>query len=249
MGARLLDAGDAAVTVEFGDQISADLVARVAALQQALDAARESGALPGVVETVPTFRSLTVIYDPLLTRRALIDPVLRALLVQTSQAMPAAGRRWRLPACYGSAGGDNFGADLGDVAAATGLSPEAVVQMHSSTVFSVYVLGFMPGFAFMGGLPAALQMPRRREPRLRVPAGSVAIAGSLTGIYPWQSPGGWQLVGRCPVPMFDAALTTPALLAPGDSVRFEPVSAERCADLLAMVRAGRFDTRSLLETA
>lgn len=245
MNVRLLDAGDAAVTVEFGDVISRELVARVAALEHALDAARARGELPGVIETVPTFRSLTLLYDPLQTGRAQLDPALRALLRGAAAVQASAARRWRLPVCYG----DGFGADLLDVAAATGLSPEAVVQLHSGTEFSVYMLGFMPGFPFMGELPAALSVPRRREPRLRVPAGSVAITGSLSAIYPWESPGGWSLLGRCPVPLFDAEAATPALLAPGDKVGFEPVSAERYAELQARVLAGTFDSLSLLEAA
>ena len=243
--ARLLDAGDAAVTVEFGEDINVELVARVGALERALDAARARGELPGVVETVPTFRSLTVLYDPLRTQRARLDPALLALLQQSDRVQPASPRRWRLPVCYG----EGFGADLADVAAATGLSPEAVVQLHSGTEFSVYMLGFMPGFAFMGDLPPALAVPRRREPRLRVPAGSVAITGSLSAIYPWESPGGWSLLGRCPVPLFDAAAATPALLAPGDTLRFQPVSAERYAELQAEVGAGTFVAASLLEAA
>jgi KipI family sensor histidine kinase inhibitor len=245
MNPRLLDAGDAAVTIEFGDVISRELVARVAALECAVDAARARGELPGVVETVPTFRSLTLLYDPLQTRREQLDPALRALLQQPAAVQTAAPRRWRLPVCYG----EDFGADLAEVASATGLSIEAVVQLHSGTEFGVYMLGFMPGFAFMGELPAALSVPRRLEPRLRVPAGSVAITGSLSAIYPWESPGGWSLIGRCPVPLFDAAAATPALLAPGDTVCFEPVSAEHHAELQARVRAGAFDSRTLLETA
>ncbi len=146
MNPRLLDAGDAAVTIEFGDVISRELVARVAALECAVDAARARGELPGVIETVPTFRSLTLLYDPLLTRREQLDPALRALLQQPAAVQAAAPRRWRLPVCYGA----DFGADLAEVASATGLSTEAVVQLHSGTEFGVYMLGFMPGFAVHG---------------------------------------------------------------------------------------------------
>ena len=242
MTPRLLDAGDGAVTIEFGDQITSQLVGRVAALDKLLQAARERGELAGVVETMPTFRSLTVLYDPLQTSRAALDPVLTALASQSEAAPAANGRRWRLPVCYGG----EFGADLADVASATGLSPDAVVQLHADTELSVYMIGFMPGFPYMGDLPSALDMPRRREPRLRVPAGSVAITGSLTAIYPWQSPGGWQLIGRCPVPLFDAAAATPSLLAPGDTVRFEAITAQRLAELEAAITAGELGPHAWL---
>jgi KipI family sensor histidine kinase inhibitor len=243
--ARLLDAGDSAVTVEFGNTVSPDLVARVAAFEQAVDTARASGALPGVVETVPTFRSLTVLYDPLRTCRAVLDPVLKALLDQDQPARPATPRRWRLPVCYGG----SHGADLAAVASACGQSPDAVVRLHAGADFTVYMLGFMPGFAFMGGLPEALSVPRRAEPRLRVPAGSVAITGGLTAIYPWESPGGWHLLGRCPVPLFDTAAPAPVLLAPGDRVSFEPVSAARHAELEAALRAGSLLAEQFLQPA
>lgn len=243
-GVRLLDAGDGAVTVQFGERIAPELVSRVAALEQAVDAARARGELPGVIEAMPTFRSLTLLYDPLRTDRAHLDPALRALLAGLGATAPAAGRRWRLPVCYGG----EFGADLDEVAAAAGLVPEQVVQLHAQAVFSVYMIGFMPGFPFMGGLPAALSVPRRREPRVRVPAGSVAITGELTAIYPWQSPGGWQLLGRCPVPLFDAAAESPSLLAPGDEVRFDAVPAARFAELEGALRAGELRATSFLET-
>ena len=252
MNLRWLDAGDRALTIEFGDLIAPHLVARVAAFDKLLAAACARGELPGVVETLPTFRSLTVLYDPLLTSRALLDPALKALLLQADPvqagqdvqaAQAAQGRCWRLPVCYGG----EFGADLADVASAAGLSPDAVLQLHADTVFSVYMIGFMPGFPFLGDLPLALHMPRRREPRLRVPAGSVAITGSLTAIYPWRSPGGWQLIGRCPVPLFDAAAATPSLLTPGDTVRFEAVEAPRLAELEAAISAGELGPQAWLE--
>lgn len=244
MTARLLDAGDGAVTIELGDRIAPALAARVRALDQALEAAIARGALPGVIETMPTFRSLTVLYDPLQIRRAALDPVLWDLLGQADHAPVAVGRRWRLPVCYGG----DFGADLADVALSTGLTPDAVVQRHADSEVSVYMIGFMPGFPFMGDLPPSLSVPRRREPRLRVPAGSVAITGSLTAIYPWQSPGGWQLIGRCPVPLFDAAAAQPSLLAPGDRVRFEAVQAPRLAELEAAIAAGELTADTWLET-
>lgn len=245
MTARLLDAGDGALTIEFGSSISQELAAEVAALEQALDAARAGGQLPGVTETVPTFRSLTVIYDPRVTRRAELDAALHALMGQRQSLQAAPPRHWRLPVCYGGA----FGADLSEVAATCGRTPDEVIGLHAQTEFTVYMLGFMPGFPFMGSLPGALAVPRRSEPRLRVPAGSVAITGLLTAIYPWESPGGWQLLGRCPVPLFNPAWASPVLLAPGDRVGFEPVTAARHAELEAALRHGELQPRSFLVPA
>jgi inhibitor of KinA len=242
---RLLDAGDTAVTVEFGTSISPELVAEVAALDHQVGQARARGELTGVVETMPTFRSLTVLYDPLQTSRAELDPALLSLCGRTTATQAAPPRRWRLPVCYGGA----FGADLGDVAAARGLAPDDVVRLHASAEYTVYMLGFMPGLPFMGGLPEALAMPRRKEPRVRVPAGSVGITGPLTNVYPWESPGGWQLLGRCPVPMFDLALPSPVLLAPGDRVTFEAVTPARCAELEAALRGGELHSDSFMLAA
>jgi len=243
MTTRFLDAGDVAVTIEFGSTVSPVLVARVAALEQAVDTARASGALAGVIETVPTFRSLTVLYNPLLTSRAALDPVLRGLLDQRQPAQQKAPRRWQLPVCYGG----SHGADLDAVAASCGRSADDVVHLHARTEFTVYMLGFMPGFPFMGDLPEALSVPRLQQPRLRVPAGSVAITGRLTAIYPWESPGGWHLLGRCPVPLFNAAAASPVLLAPGDRVCFEPVSAARHAEIEAALRAGSLRAEQFLQ--
>lgn len=241
---RLLDAGDGAFTIEFGDRIDPALSARVAALDRAVRAAIAQGALPGVVETMPTFRSLTVLYDPLRTRRAAVQTALGPLLAAGDDAAALAGRQWRLPVGYGG----EAGADLDELAAAAGLSREAVIDLHAGTIYRVYMIGFLPGFPFMGDLAPPLHRPRRTEPRLRVPAGAVAVANGLTAVYPWQSPGGWHLIGRCPVPLFDAAADQPSLLAPGDSVRFEPVSPARLAELEAAIAAGDVPVTNWLET-
>jgi len=227
MQARLLDAGDTAVTVEFGDGIDPVLLARVEAFDQAVRALIAQGGLPGIVETVPTFRSLTLVYDPLLTSRSDIDPQLHSLLDSTSVVSGEVGRLWRFPVCYGG----EYGPDLEPLAAAVGLAPEEVVRLHTCTPVRVYMLGFLPGFPFMGDLPEALSQPRRSEPRVRVPAGSVATAGRLTAIYPWESPGGWHLLGRCPVPLFSPQWPGAALLQPGDRVSFEPVDAAAFAEI------------------
>jgi KipI family sensor histidine kinase inhibitor len=234
---RLLDAGDAAFTIEFGDAIDPALVAAVNALDDAIARAQAAGRLPGLIETMPTFRSLTVFFDPLVTGRAALIDALQPLLAAADHAVPVDGRRWRLPVCYEG----DAAPDLADTARALGLGADEVIALHSGSWLRVYMLGFLPGFPFIGDLPKALDLPRRSEPRLRVPAGSVALAGGLTAIYPWESPGGWHLIGRCPVRLFDATRATPSLLAPGDRLQFQPVPTDEWRRIEAAVAAREID--------
>jgi KipI family sensor histidine kinase inhibitor len=234
---RLLDAGDAAFTIEFGDSVDPALLAAVNALDAAISQSHAAGRLPGLIETMPTFRSLTVFFDPLLTGRAALVEALQPLLDDPAQARPIEGRAWRLPVCYEG----DAGPDLEATAQAIGVSADEVIALHSGTELRVYMLGFLPGFPFMGDLPERLRLPRRTEPRVRVPAGSVSIAGGLSAIYPWESPGGWHLLGRCPVPLFDASRESPSLLAAGDRVRFEPVSMAEYRRLHSALHAGELD--------
>lgn len=211
---RVLPVGDRALTVEFGDAIDLALNARVLALEASL-----SGfPLPGVLETVPTYRSLLVLYEP---STITFDALAARFLERAAKggAAPPAGRLLEVPTCYGGAGGP----DLAEVAQACGLAEDAVVALHASTDYTALMLGFRPGFAYLGGLPEALALPRRATPRLRVEAGSVAVAGRQTGIYPSASPGGWHLIGRTDLQLFDATAEPPALIGPGDRVRFVPV--------------------------
>lgn len=245
MSFRILDAGDAALTIEFGSVVDPALLAAVNALDAAILRLQQAGGLPGVLETMPTFRSLTVFFDPLATDRDTLLATLRPLIAAAEHGPPGGGRRWRLPACYEG----EAAPDLAAVARTLGIAEDEVVALHSGTEYLVYMLGFLPGFPFMGDLPATLRLPRRSQPRVRVPAGSVAIATALTAIYPWESPGGWHLLGRCPVPLFDARRAAPSLLAAGDRVRFVPVSADACRAIEAGPRAGRSDPMQWLEAA
>jgi KipI family sensor histidine kinase inhibitor len=242
---RVLDAGDAAFTVEFGNAIDPGLLAAVNALDAAIARLREEGGLPGLVETMPTFRSLTLFFDPLATGREALLAALQPLLAEAEDAAPPGGRRWSLPVCYEG----EAAPDLAETARTLGVGEDEVVALHSGTEYLVYMLGFLPGFPFMGDLPERLRLPRRTEPRLRVPAGSVAIATGLTAIYPWESPGGWHLLGRCPVPLFDARRDSPSLLAAGDRVRFAPVSMAEFRRLAAGLQAGELDPQRWLLTA
>jgi inhibitor of KinA len=219
---RFLSVGDTALAVEFGDVIDLQLSRTVLRLDRALRAAPP----PGMVETVPTFRSLLLHYDPLTTSRRNLERVVADLLVGDDK--PAAtARLWRIPVCY--AGG--FAPDLEEVARLTGLAAPDVVALHSGTRYHVYMLGFLPGFPYLGDLPAVLALPRRADPRLRVPAGSVAIATTLSAIYPFESPGGWHLIGTTPVALFDPTRNPPSMLAAGDAVEFEPIDAEAFRDI------------------
>jgi inhibitor of KinA len=213
--ARLLPCGDTALSIELGDRVDRHVSALVLALAERLQAQ----AIAGIVEVVPTFRSLMVHYDPLrVSQRALRE----ALTPLMAGLRPAAGtgRRWRIPVCYH----ESVAADLNEVASRTGLSPDRVVAQHSSATYHVYMMGFLPGHPYMGDLPTALTLPRRDIPRTAVPAGSVSIATTLSAIYPLESPGGWHLIGRTPALLWDRRRASPAMLAAGDQVQFQPVS-------------------------
>jgi KipI family sensor histidine kinase inhibitor len=235
MKVRFLSAGDRALVVEFGDRVDRRLSERVLRL----DAIIRSNPPPGIVETVPTFRSLAVYYDPLLTSRGELQRAITPLLDLRDNPRTGA-KLWQVPVCYEG----EFAPDLAEVARLTGLTPNDVVALHSGTRFHVYMLGFLPGFPYMGDLPSQLALPRRADPRLRVPAGSISIATSLTAIYPYESPGGWHLIGATPIRMFDPERSEPALFAPGDAVRFEPIDAAEFAAIRKAVDTRSYDVES-----
>ena len=213
---RLLLAGDSAIVVEYGDGIDARINARVRLLQRAL------GALPhpGIVETVPTYRSLMVHYDPVLLSPEAVEDLITAASGLVPEEISETVRTVEIPVRYGG----DAGPDLAGVAAFAGLAEQAVVALHASAEYVVFMLGFMPGFPYLGGLPQRIATPRLATPRTVVPAGSVGIAGEQTGIYPTESPGGWRLIGRTPVALFDSRASPPTLLEAGDHVRFVPVT-------------------------
>ncbi|MBI4193810.1 MAG: 5-oxoprolinase subunit PxpB [Betaproteobacteria bacterium] len=216
MSVRFLPAGDTAIVVEFGDGIDRALNERVLRLGALV---RDAG-LPGVIETLPTFRSLMIHYDPLVTCGENVVAAIGDLL-DHGVSGPRQSKLWRIPACYAA----THAPDLEDVARRTGLGTGEIIRLHSNTRFQIYMIGFSPGFPYMGDLPQPLVLPRRTDPRVRVPAGSVAIAAGMTSIYPVESPGGWHLIGATPVRLFDLRWPRPALLSPGDAVTFEPIDA------------------------
>jgi KipI family sensor histidine kinase inhibitor len=232
---RFLSAGDRALVVEFGDVVERALSAKVLRLAAAIDAA----AIPGIVETVPTFRSLMIHYDPLATRRAALETTIAGLFERPPETRRGA-RLWRIPICAAA----GLAPDLAEVAGLSGLSEERVTALHASVRYHVYMLGFLPGFPYLGDLPEPLALPRRADPRLRVPAGSIAIATTLSAIYPYESPGGWHLIGATPIRLFDAERPCPALLAPGDAVIFDPVDRAAFASMRRAVEDRSYTVES-----
>lgn len=227
---RVLPAGDTALVVEFGDHVDRRLSSWVLALARRLDEARVNG----VVETVPTIRSLIVHYDPL----ALSADSLKEHIAELMRGLYVTGetvRHWQLPVCYDR----EIAPDLDSVAERAGLSPAQVIELHIATDFHVYMLGFLPGMAYLGDLPPVLStFPRMPTPRMKVPAGSLGIANTLTCIYPVDTPAGWHLIGRSPVPLFRRRPEVTTLLQPGDKVTFTPVSMREYETLMAKAAAG-----------
>ena len=229
---RIVPAGDRAVTVEVGEGIAVEVNRRVRALGLAIQQAQAAG----VEEVVPAYRSLLVYYDPLRLSFTDLEAHLRDMEGRLSEAPADAPRVVELPTVYG---GEN-GPDIDYVAEHAGLSVQEVVEVHSSADYLVYMMGFTPGFTYLGGLSERIVTPRLETPRTAIPAGSVGIAEAQTGVYPMTSPGGWRLIGRTPVPLFDPHREPPVLVEPGEYVRFVPVSAEDARRIEDQVRAGTF---------
>jgi inhibitor of KinA len=234
---RFLPSGDTALVVEFGDRLDRHISALVLNLRRRVQEAN----IAGISEAVPTFRSLMVHYDPLVVRARELEARLMPL-IDGLEAEALVGQRWLFPTCYE---GDDYAPDLADVASAAGLSTAEVVAMHASVEHLVYVIGFLPGQAYMGDLPSALNLPRRTSPRIKVTAGSVAIAIGQTTIYTFDSPGGWHIIGRSAVPLFVPDRDQPALLSPGDTVRFVAVGRAVYDDMIAASAEGAFDIDTL----
>jgi KipI family sensor histidine kinase inhibitor len=229
---RILAQGEAGVVVELGDRVDPAVNARVHQLARAV---RDRLGADGL-EVVPSYRSLLVIHDPLRTPREGLVERVRALAEEFAE-VPAPGpqRVVRIPTLYGG----EHGPDLEEVARLSGLSTAEVVRLHSAPTYLVHFLGFTPGFPYLGGMDPRLATPRLESPRARVAAGSVGIGGTQTGVYPVESPGGWRIVGRTPLRLFDLRREAPFLLAPGDGLRFVPVDEASFAALAADVEAGR----------
>jgi KipI family sensor histidine kinase inhibitor len=226
---RILPCGDSALTVEFGSTIDPDINGKVLALDEIVRA----HAPIGLIETVPTYRSLTIQFDPVTTD---YDALIRLLTEETVDLAPrqAAGRRWRVPVVYGG----EYGCDLEEVAGIHGLTSAQVIDIHSSAVYRIYMIGFLPGFTYLGGLDKRIATSRRLHPRAKIPAGTIMIGGEQAGIAPMDMPSGWHNLGLTPVRPYAPERDPVFLFAAGDEIVFEPVDASRWEALEKAARAG-----------
>jgi KipI family sensor histidine kinase inhibitor len=228
---RFLLAGDRAVTVEFADEISPEINAKVRTLAVALD--REG--IRGLVDLVPTYRSLLVYYDPMQIDIAALQDHILNLSGGEQRSIPRP-RVLHIPTHYGG----EHGPDMEFVARHAGVTPEEVAAIHAGTDYLVYMMGFNTGFPYLGGMCAKIAAPRLETPRLAVPAGSVGIAQQQTGIYPVESPGGWRLIGRSPVRLFDPRRMPPVGVEAGDYIRFMQIDADRYREIDEEVQSGLY---------
>ena len=218
MQRRYLASGDRMVLVEFPEEISQEVNSQVHEMAAVVETTR----IPGVVEWVPAYRTLGIVYNPMETSfRSLIES-LEQIEGLGGQAQAGRSRRIEIPVSYGG----EMGPDLDFVAQHNQLTTDEVIRLHTASEYLVYLLGFTPGFPYLGGMAPEIAAPRLEEPRSHVPAGSVAIGGSQTGIYPIESPGGWRIIGRTPLKLFDLSRNSPFLLKAGDSVRFRSITLE-----------------------
>ncbi len=225
MELEFLPLGDCGVRIKFGSEISPVITAHIRRFGAALDAAP----LPGTTEWVYGYAVVTLYYRPWIIGYEDLCAALRRLneAEATFSEAAFAERVIEIPVCYGG----GFGPDLEEVAAWHRLTAAQVTDLHSQPLYRVYFLGFLPGFAYLGGLPPSLETPRRSSPRSSVPAGAVGIAGEQTGVYPLETPGGWQIIGQTPLRLYDPQRETPALLSAGDQVKFVPIAPNRYREL------------------
>jgi KipI family sensor histidine kinase inhibitor len=210
--------GDRALLVELGDEISLEVNQRVRELFYVLDGTK----LSGITELLPSYRSLLLIFDPLKISLAALKNRVMVLQKTLDPSLVPEPKTLRIPVAYG----DEYGPDLEWVAEYHHITTHEVIRLHSSVTYHVFMIGFTPGYPYLGELPDEIVSPRRKTPRTHVPRGSVGIAQKQTGIYPVESPGGWQIIGRTPINLFDPQAWPPAFLAMGDLVTFDPISKE-----------------------
>ncbi len=230
--ARFLPMGDCALVMEFANEISKEVNARIRQTTKAIEK------IEGVIEVLPTYRSITIFYRP---DQIAYDELVTKLqtIKEGNEEGDSLSRRIEIPTVYGG----EYGPDLAYVAQHASLSEEEVIRIHTGTDYLVYMLGFSPGFTYLGGLDEQIATPRLESPRVKIPAGSVGIAGSQTGMYPSESPGGWQLIGRTPLKLYDPAKEPPVFIQAGDYIRYVAITESEYAEIEEQVTTGRFQVK------
>ncbi len=231
--------GDTSVAIVFGNEISEKINTEIRAFDEALNEAQ----IDGIYETVPTYCTLTIHYAPEIIRYGELAKKLEELLSVSHKAQKISTVIIEIPVLYGG----EAGPDLEYVAQYNNLSTDEVIRIHSEAEYLIYMLGFTPGFSYMGGMNERIATPRLKTPRVLIPSGSVGIAGKQTGIYPIDSPGGWQLIGRTPVRLYDAGRDTPILLDAGMHVKFVPIDEPEYRRILTKVEQGRYHCRTYVK--
>ena len=225
--AKILTAGDSALLIEFEQKIAPEINAQITAFVHLLKGQH----IEGVTDLIPAFASLLINYDPRVIRYKDLKARIEELLKIEVSEEAGEARVFEIPVCYGG----EYGPDIANIAENAGISEQEVIDIHCSKDYLIYMLGFLPGFVYLGGLDERIHTPRLANPRISIPAGSVGIAASQTGIYPLNSPGGWQLLGMTPVKTYDPERETPILVEAGDYIRFVPVTEEEFLNIKKQV--------------
>lgn len=229
---NILTAGDSSILIEFGKEISPEINRKIKATVQLM----KEQHIEGVVDVIPAFCSLLINYDPRVISYDEIRKRMQNLVKVDAKSGEEKKKIYEIPVCYGG----EYGPDIENIAANAGLSVEEVIKIHSSRDYLIYMLGFLPGFCYLGGLDERIHTPRLANPRIKINAGSVGIGGSQTGIYPLDSPGGWQLMGMTPVKTYDPDREVPILVEAGDYIRFVPIDEDEYKRIKELVDRGEY---------